>query len=129
MGIAPAVFPIGFIVILIGAILAVGSGIIGFLERSRKQFARFGVFKKLIALLGGILMCLSMIIFIIWLEVEWSLFSGRTINILGDQIYYKYTIGFGFFGPIIGGSICIATIFLDRDPNLVTNSTRNTQTA
>ncbi len=99
-------FIISFIGVLIGAIAAIGSGVLGF----RKDF------KKFIALLGGILMVAFSIIFIIWVEVEWKLYSGDTYDYLGTTIHYKFSPGFGVIAPIIGGVIAIASFFMPEAP-------------
>lgn len=99
-------FIIGVIGVLIGATLAIGSGILG---------AR-GNFRKPLALLGGILMLAFSIIFTIWVEVEYSLFSGKTFDYMASEIHYEFTVGFGIIGPIIGGVLCIASFFMDRIP-------------
>ncbi len=99
-------FIICFAGVLIGAILAVASGVLGFR----------GNFRKEIALAGGGLMVLFSLIFIIWLEVDMSLFSGDSVVVPGDVYTYKYNVGFGIIGPIIGGVLCIGSFFMDRIP-------------
>jgi len=101
-----AIFIVSFIGVLIGAILAVGSGVLGIR----------GNFRKSIALFGGVLMVAFTLIFTIYVEADISIFSGKTIDVPGDQYYYKFNPSFGIIGPIIGGVFCIASFFMDRIP-------------
>ena len=107
-----AAFTICIIGVVIGAIITVISGVIGFRERSGKSDSRLGDYRKHITLLGGGLMVLFSLIFIIWLEADASLFSGETIDIVVDEYYFQFMPGFGVIGPIIGGVLCITSAFM-----------------
>ncbi|MFX1376094.1 MAG: zinc ribbon domain-containing protein [Promethearchaeota archaeon] len=111
-----AAFTICMVGVLIGAIITVISGVIGFRERSGKSDSRIGDYRKHITLLGGGLMVLFSLIFIIWVEADASLFSGNTIDVITDEYYYKFMPGFGIIGPIIGGVLCIASAFMGPIP-------------
>jgi hypothetical protein len=96
-------FLVCFFGLLLGAILGINSGITGY----RKNF------KRNITAISGIIMIGFTILFIIWVEVEWSPFSGGSyLDEWDDLIDYKFDPGFGVIGPFIGGVFCIAGAFL-----------------
>lgn len=103
-------FIIGSSGVVVGAIIAVVSGVLGI----RRDF------RKSIALVGGILMFAFSLIFTIWLEAQFNLFSGKSVNVVlngGGVLYYRFNVGIGIILPIIGGIICIASFFMDRIPS------------
>jgi hypothetical protein len=55
------------------------------------------------------------ILFIIWVEIEWSPFSGSNYE---DEYYdlyeYQFDPDFGVIGPFIGGVICLAGGFFKQ---------------
>jgi len=96
-------FLIGFLGLLIGAIAGIGVGILGYR----------GNFRKEIAALSGILMMGFTLIFIIWVEAEWSPLGGKTVvDDYGDRVTYQLDPGFGIIGPFIGGVLCLAGAFI-----------------
>jgi len=91
-------FIICFLGLLIGAISGIGAGVSGYR----------GDFRKNIAAISGILMIGFTLIFIIWVEVEWSPFSGDSVlDEWDDLIDYQFDPGFGVIGPFIGGIFCL----------------------
>ncbi len=99
-------FIICFLGLLIGAISGIGAGVSGYR----------GDFRKNIAALSGILMISFTLIFIIWVEVEWSPFSGDSVlDEWDDLIDYQFDPGFGVIGPFIGGIFCLAGGFIKSE--------------
>ena len=98
-----APFLLSFIGLLFGAILGIGTGVLGYR----------GDYRRNISALSGILMIFFTLLFIIWVEVEWSPFSGDTVEDEWLDLYeYKFDPDFGVIGPFIGGAICLAGAFI-----------------
>lgn len=94
-------FLLGFWGVLIGGIIALGVGGLGYR----------GNFRKGLALLSGILMIALTLLFIWWVEYDNDLFSYPTLTILVPYQEVELSgpdIGFGLIGPFIGGAFCLA---------------------
>ncbi|MFX1376931.1 MAG: hypothetical protein ACFFA0_14090 [Promethearchaeota archaeon] len=95
---APFIF--SFIGLLFGAILGIRTGVLGYR----------GDFRRNIAALSGLLMIFSMLIFLLWVEIDWKPFSGDTVRSLEISVDYQSIPGFGLIGPFIGGIFCLAGV-------------------
>ena len=96
-------FVLSFIGLLFGAILGIGTGVLGYR----------GDYRRIFSALSGILMISFTILFIVWVEVEWSPFSGGSVlDEWDDLIEYQFDPDFGVIGPFIGGLICLAGAFV-----------------
>ncbi|MFX1426852.1 MAG: hypothetical protein ACFFBE_10400 [Promethearchaeota archaeon] len=99
-------FIICFIGLLICAVLGIRAGILGYQ----------GTYKKSMAALSGILMIGLTILFIIWVEIEWSPFSGDTWEEEWFDVYkYQFDPDFGVIGPFIGGVFCLIGAFISPE--------------
>ena len=85
-------FVLSFIGLLFGAILGIGTGVLGYR----------GDYRRIFSALSGILMISFTILFIVWVEVEWSPFSGGSVlDEWDDLIEYQFDPDFGVIGPFI----------------------------
>lgn len=103
-------FILCFFGLLIGAILGIKAGVSGY----RKNFSRG------ITALSGILMIFFTILFIIWVEVEWSPFSGATVEDEWLDLYdYQFDPDFGVIGPFIAGTFCLLGAFISPEERTI----------
>ncbi|MFW9940949.1 MAG: zinc ribbon domain-containing protein [Candidatus Thorarchaeota archaeon] len=107
-------FIICFIGLLIGVITGIAAGVSGYR----------GEFRKNIATISGILMITFTLLFIIWVEVDWSPYSGETITYVDEwddtiTVSYQFDPGFGIIGPFIGGAFCIVGGVLQQEERVI----------